>query len=82
MTQPLDRYLGVWDDAVHFEKLLIRVGLGDVKLPHHGGPVALTTAAADIKRKDSRMFKNKPSIVLIRWKEKDATLTQQNSEQL
>lgn len=51
ITQPLDRYLGVWDDAVHFEKLLIRVSLGDVKLPHHGGPVALTTAAADVKEK-------------------------------
>lgn len=37
------------DDAVHFEDLLIRVSLCDVKLPHNGGPVALTTAAAEVK---------------------------------
>lgn len=38
------------DDAVHFENLLIRVSLGDVKLPHHSCPVALTAAATEVRR--------------------------------
>lgn len=46
----LDCYLRMRDDAVHFENLFIRVGLGDVKLPHYGCPVALTTAAAEVRR--------------------------------
>lgn len=46
----LDCYLRMRDDAVHFENLFIRVGLGDVKLPHHGCPVALTAAAAGVRR--------------------------------
>lgn len=45
----MDCYLRVRDDAVHFENLLIRVSLGDVKLPHHGSPVALTTAATEVR---------------------------------
>lgn len=44
-----DVYLGVWDDAVDFENLLIGIGLGDVELPDHGRPVALTAAAADFR---------------------------------
>lgn len=37
------------DDAVDFENLFIRVCLGDVKLPDYSRPVALTTAAAEIR---------------------------------
>jgi len=37
------------DDAIHFDNLLIGVILRDVKLPHHGGPVALTSAAAEVR---------------------------------
>lgn len=44
-----DSYLRMGDDAVHFENLLIRVSFGDVKLPNHGGPVALAAAAAEVR---------------------------------
>lgn len=37
------------DDAIHFKKLLIGVCLGDVKIPHHSSPVALTAAAAEVR---------------------------------
>lgn len=46
--QYMDCYLRMRDDAVHFDNLLIRVTLGDVKLPHHGRPVAFTTAATEV----------------------------------
>lgn len=38
------------NDAVYFKNLLIRVSLGDVELPYHGGPVALTTAAVEVRK--------------------------------
>lgn len=41
-------YLWMRDDAIHFKKLLVGVSLGDVEIPHHGSPVALTTAAAEV----------------------------------
>lgn len=62
------------DDAVHFKKLLIRVSLGDIKLPHHGCPVALTAAAAEARtirepgserRKDISSAIDKSKISLI-----------------
>lgn len=36
-------------DAVDFENLLVGIGLGDVELPDHSSPVALTAAAADVR---------------------------------
>lgn len=48
----LDCYLRMRDDAVHFENLLIRVSFGDVKLPNHGGPVALASAAAEVRHRN------------------------------
>lgn len=44
-----DGYLGVRYDAVDFENLLVGIGLGDVELPDHSSPVALTAAAADVR---------------------------------
>lgn len=42
-------YLGMRDDAVDFENLLVGISLGDVKLPDHGCPVTLTAAAVDVR---------------------------------
>lgn len=42
-------YLGVRDDAVDFENLLVWIGLSDVKLPDHGCPVTLTATAVDVR---------------------------------
>lgn len=47
------------DDAVHFEFLFIRVGLGDVKLPHNSCPVALTTAAAEATERNDEGLRKK-----------------------
>lgn len=38
------------DDAIHFENLFVGVSLGDVELAYDGRPVALATAAAEVKR--------------------------------
>lgn len=52
------------DDAIHFENLLIRISLGDVKLPDHGRPVALALAAShqrkrgSVKHKQSQQLKH------------------------
>lgn len=46
----MDFYLRMGDDAIHFENLFIRVSLGDVELTYDSGPVALATAAAEVKR--------------------------------
>lgn len=49
VSHTLDCYLRMRDDAIHFEKLLIRVSLRDVKLAHHGCPVALASAATEVR---------------------------------
>lgn len=41
------------DDAIHFKQLLIRVSLGDVEIPHHSSPVALATAAAEVRERQT-----------------------------
>lgn len=43
------------DDAIHFKELLIGVSLGDVKISHHSSPVALTTAAAEVREGQPRL---------------------------
>lgn len=37
------------DDTVHFENLLTRVSLTDVKLPYNSRPKTLTAAAAEVR---------------------------------
>lgn len=37
------------DDAIDFKELLIGVSLGNIKISHHSSPVALTTAAAEVR---------------------------------
>lgn len=37
------------DDAIDFKELLIGVSLGDIKISHHSSPVALTTAAKEVR---------------------------------
>lgn len=51
----LERYLRMRDDAIHFKELLIGVSLGDVKISHHSSPVALTTAAAEVREGQPRL---------------------------
>lgn len=77
-----DFNLRMGDDAIHFENLLIGVSLGDVELAYHGCPVALTTAAAEVKKQYETCCELSNYLICVSIENiQKRTLTQQNSVQ-